>query len=213
MKVGRAPRVVYDIGASNGGWSAVVSDGLPTAAHHLFEPLSVHPKYKEVLDWHLGRHPTWRLHSIALGAKNGVARMSVDDAVVGSTILDMSAYPSIFGSQIEVPERRLDVYARENQLQPPDFVKMDTQASEHLILQGGRETVSAANALLIECWFYHGYGPSTPLIGDIIEIVDSLGFALFEFGDEYRDGNGKLVSKDAVFMKPDLAAVMMAEEN
>jgi hypothetical protein len=34
--------------------------------------------------------------------------MSVNEAVVGSTILDMSAYPSTFGSQIEVPEKRLD---------------------------------------------------------------------------------------------------------
>jgi hypothetical protein len=84
---------------------------------------------------------------------------------------------------------------------------MDTQASQHLILQGGRETASAASALLIECWFYRGYGPPNPLIGDIIQIADSLGFALFEFGDQYRDGNGKLFSKDAVLMKPDLAAV------
>ncbi len=208
-KAGKLPRVVYDIGASKGGWSAAVSDGLPPAIHHLFEPLSAHPEYKAILEWHLNNHPSWRLHSIALASDNGFARMSIDNNVVGSTIVDMSAVPSIFGSQIEVPQRRLDDYARENDLPPPDFVKIDTQASEHLILEGGRQTIAAAGVLLVETWFYRGYGPATPLISDIIEIVDSLGFVLFEFGDEYRDTSGRLVSKDAVFMKPELAVSMI----
>src|SRR5215472_3575474 len=48
-KIGDAPAVVYDIGASNGCWSVVVSDSLPPAEHHLFGPLCDHLIYSDIL--------------------------------------------------------------------------------------------------------------------------------------------------------------------
>jgi FkbM family methyltransferase len=207
---GKAPKVVYDIGASNGWWSAIVSRDLPRAEHHLFEPLSAEVGYEPQLKKHLLANPEWRLHPIALSHQNGTVEMSVDEKMFGSTILPLPRSVPRFPVRVNVTSWRLDDYGATENLPPPDLVKIDTQASEHLILAGGRKTIAAAQVLMIETWLYRGYGPDTPLLGEIVEIVSAMDFALFEFGDYYRDPRGKLQAIDAVFLKPELA-ILMAE--
>jgi FkbM family methyltransferase len=209
-KVGKAPRVVYDVGASNGWWSAIVSQDLPPAEHHLFEPLSADVGYEPQLKNHLLGNPKWRLHPIALSDQNGTVEMSVDEKMFGSTILRLPPSAPQFLVRVNVTSWRLDDYGAMENLPPPELVKIDTQASEHLILAGGRKTIAMAQVLMIETWLYRGYGPETPLLGEIVEIVSAMGFALFEFGDYYRDPKGKLQSIDAVFLRPELA-ILMAE--
>jgi hypothetical protein len=34
------PKVIFDIGASNGEWSRIISEVFPNAVYHLFEPLA-----------------------------------------------------------------------------------------------------------------------------------------------------------------------------
>jgi hypothetical protein len=82
------------------------------------------------------------------------------------------------------------------------LVKIDTQASEHLILSRGRRTIAAAQVLMIETWLYWEYGPSTPLLTNIITVASSLGFILFKFGEEFHDDDGRLYGLDVVFIKP-----------
>jgi FkbM family methyltransferase len=202
IRENKAPRVVYDIGAASGGWSGVVSAGLPPAEHHLFEPLPDHTQYSEKLEARLQRHPDWVLHPIALGDSNGTCVMSIGKNAANSTLTDMSAHPSLFVDRVEVPQWRLDDYVDANKLRLPDLIKMDTQASEHLIFAGGRRTIAAAQVLMIETWLYPEYGPSTPLLTDIITLASSLGFILFKFGDEFRHADGRLYGLDVVFTKP-----------
>src|SRR5215472_12020844 len=94
-----------------------------------------------------------------------------------------------FATKCEVPQWRLDVNT--HKLPLPDLIKMDTQGSEHHIA-GGTETITAAQVLMIETWLYREYGPSTPLLDEIIESVGSLGFRLSDFGDTYRNEDGRL---------------------
>jgi len=199
---GKAPQVVYDIGAASGGWSGIMSAGLAPAEYHLFEPLASHTQYSARLKGHLQEHPTWVLHPIALSDRNGTCTMSVGRNAASSTLIDMSDYPSQFSARGEVPQWRLDDYVYANKLRLPDLVKMDTQASEQLIFAGGSRTIGVAQALMIETWLYQEYGPSTPLLAEIVDLAASLGFILFRFGDEYRDSLGRIFSVDVVFTKP-----------
>jgi hypothetical protein len=111
---------------------------------------------------------------------------------------------------VEVPKWRLDDFVQANELPDPDFVKMDTQASEHLIITGGLQTIAKASVLLIETWLYRSYGPQCPLLGEIIDLVTPIGFVLFEFAGDYREPKGTLLSVDAVFTKPELARALAA---
>jgi hypothetical protein len=106
-----------------------------------------------------------------------------------------------FATKCEVPQWRLDDYVNRHKLPAPDLIKMDTQGSEHLIIAGGTETVAAAQVLMIETWLSPEYGPSTPLLQEIMESVRSLGFRLLDFGDTYRGEGGQILAVDAVFTK------------
>jgi Methyltransferase FkbM domain len=114
----------------------------------------------------------------------------------------MRSHPSLFSDRAEVPQWRLDDYVAAKHLPLPDLVKIDTQACEHLVLAGGRRTIAAAQVLMIETWLYREYGPSTPLLTDIIALASSLGFILFKLGDEFRHEDGRLYDLDVVFTKP-----------
>jgi FkbM family methyltransferase len=198
--IGAAPAVVYDIGASNGGWSAIVSEGLPAAEYHLFEPLWDHPEYRKLLQKRLSDHPNWRLHRVALADRNGTATMCIPLDAVGSTILDMYGW-----DRRTVDQYRLDDYVAKSRLPLPKAVKMDTQAGEHLILAGGKETISAADILIVETWFYRCYAPSAPLLGEIISVAESMGFFALELGECYQDEQGKMLTVDVFFAKPAIA--------
>jgi len=210
---GLAPRVVYDIGAASAGWSAIVSAGLAEAEHHPFEPLAGHELYREEISGRLGQNPQWRLHPIALSKSNGSVTMNIGrgDNIYGSTILDMRGCEGF--DTTTVSQWRLDDYVSKHRLPMPDLVKIDTQASEHLILEGGRETISKASVLLIETWLNRAYGPETPLLNEIIDLVDPMSFALFDFGGCYRDPQGKMKAVDAVFLKPDIASALNARSS
>jgi FkbM family methyltransferase len=212
-KIGAAPAVVYDIGASNGFWSVTVSDGLPPAEHHLFEPLYDHPAYRYILQKNLSDHPNWKLHRIALGDRNGTAtiRISSDrSAPYGSTILDIGDTP---WPQRTIEQHRLDDYVANNRLPLPNAVKVDTQASELLILAGGKHAISAADILIVETWLYRSYGPQTPLLTEIIELATELGFVAHDYGNHWRDTDGTLHSIDLVFAKPAVAKALISLRN
>jgi FkbM family methyltransferase len=205
-QIGKAPQVVYDIGASTGWWSGIVSEGMPDAAYHLFEPLWDHPLYRDQLHDNLGKHRNWTLHPVVLADNNRSAVLRVNDAATGSSILDLGENPDF----IPMPKEafRLDDYASKHQLPLPNVVKIDTQASEGLILLGGKQVISAADALLVETWFYRSYGPQTPLLGEIIDLAAEMGFIVFDYGSHYRDPEGKLHSIDLFFAKPPIAKAL-----
>jgi FkbM family methyltransferase len=209
-KIGRAPKVVYDIGASNGWWSAIVSNGMPQATYHLFEPLWDHPAYGEILAEHMRKNRTWTLHKIALADAEGTATMQVDDAATGSTILEIGVERVGFDSKSDIPQHRLDDYAAKHNLPLPNAVKIDTQGGERVIMVGGKNTISAADVLMVETWLYRGYGPSTPLLGDIVDLATEMGFIAIDYGGHYRGQNGQLQTIDIFFAKPETAKALAA---
>jgi FkbM family methyltransferase len=207
-RTGQLPSVVYDIGAAAGSWSAVVTADLPITACHLFEPLADTAHYRQSLDNNLKDNPRWRLHPIALSVSNAemvTMRTGRGDNIFGSTILDIEDENF---DRAEVRQWRLDDYAAEQNLPPPDFVKIDTQASERLVLLGGFGVISKASAMVIETSLYHNYGPKTPLLGDIIELTVAMGFVVFGFGDHWRDKHGVMQQIDTYFVKPDVALAL-----
>jgi FkbM family methyltransferase len=196
---GYSPSVVYDIGASNGVWSDCIAEVLPKSEYHLFEPLSeVVEFYRSDLKDRLRRRANFHLHPIALGDRDGQATMFVARDEFGSSLRDRGDIPEV-AARVEVPVRRLDEYAVEKRLPLPDVLKIDSQGAEDIILRGAGEFLSNAQVLFLECWLVRGYGPDTPLLGDIVSLLLSKGFSLVEFGERFYDDKHRLYSVDAFF--------------
>src|SRR5262249_44556288 len=89
-KCGFSPETIFDIGAANGEWSALLHAVFPRASFHLFEPLAdVLPSYQQNLRAQLDRNPQFSLHPIALGGETGTATIRIHADGVSSTILNI----------------------------------------------------------------------------------------------------------------------------
>jgi FkbM family methyltransferase len=205
-RAGWRPKVIYDIGAAVGGWTETVRSVCPDAEYHLFEPLAdAVPMYRAELAERLARLSGLSLHKVALGRRTGKATVHVADDAWSSSLIDMSRQPN-FNRKVSVPVYRLDDYVAEFRLPPPDFVKMDTQATEHHIVAGGKRSIGQAKLLMIETWLSPEYGWRTPLLTQMMARLKRLDFLLCELGGRYYDERHRLYGVDAFFARRDLLA-------
>lgn len=196
---GYRPQVIYDIGASNGVWSECISAVAPDASFHLFEPLcEIVEFYKRDLQDRSQRLKNFNVHPIALGETNGNCCLFVTHDGWGSSLHDRGDIPEV-RERVTVPVYRLDDYAAEKNLPPPDVMKIDSQGGERVILNGAARLLQEVNVLFLETWFDRGYGPNTPLIGEIIDQLRGQGFSLVELGEKFFDAKHRLYSVDAFF--------------
>ena len=159
--------------------------------------------YRKDLQWQLQCHPKFSLHEVALGANTGPVSMTVHRDGWGSTLLDAQGDPDYLYKR-EVPQYTLDDYVEKFALPLPDLIKLDTQGSERTILAHGRQCVEHAQLVFAETWFVRGYGPETPLITELYELLRAYDYGLAEIGGGVYDQEHGLYGCDAIFMKRSL---------
>jgi FkbM family methyltransferase len=149
-----------DIGAHRGNLLREMVRRAPQGAHHAFEPV---PTYAARLRQ---RFKGVTVHEVALSDRAGVARFV---HVTGSPGLsgfkpNARATSDMNPVDIEVRAARLDDELPADYR--PDFVKIDVEGAEHLVLLGGRGALSRARPVIVfECWItderYEGFSPET----------------------------------------------------
>lgn len=191
----------FDVGASIGRWSSRMSQDFPEAQFDLFEPLIEHSEeYRTRMQTTLRRHPSFRLHKVALGPECKRTWMHLyPNNLVGSTALPLSSTPPD-ARPVEVDMLTVDYAIEEFRLATPRVIKMDTQGCELGILQGATKTLPKIDVLLLECWLTRAYGPSTPLLLEVAEWLRGKDFHLWDLGNAWRDEAGVLVAQDCLFV-------------
>jgi hypothetical protein len=124
--------------------------------------------------------------------------MYVAQDTYGSSLRERGDIPEV-RERTSVRVFRLDDFAVHNALPVPNIIKMDCQGAEDAIIRGGINTVARADVLFIETWLKRGYGPKTPLLGEIIEMLRPLSFTIVDFGEKFYDDRHRLYSVDACF--------------
>lgn len=168
---------VVDLGA-NIGWFSVQAV-LAGAEVHAFEPV---PPIAAVAERNLQRameHGSGRgvVHRLAAGAERGRATIAIGAGNFGDNrVLDADAQrPADMGqgASVEIEIAPVDELVQG----PARFLKVDTQGSEWLALQGAQRLLESSPdlALLIELWPYALRG-ATPQ--QLLERLGALGFTL-----------------------------------
>jgi FkbM family methyltransferase len=170
----------------------------------MFEPLaSLIPEYDDGLQWQMQNHPSFRLHAVALGAEKQRVTMRIHPDGFSSTTLDVGDHPD-FQRRCEVAQYRLDDFVEQYSLPLPDLIKIDVQGSEGAILGQGSRCLDHADVVFAETWFVRGYGPKTPLITELLEMLGERGYDLADIGHRFYDANHRLYGCDAFFLKRSL---------
>jgi FkbM family methyltransferase len=199
------PNTVLDIGANNGQFAEDVFRAFPGVTVYAFEPIT--ECYERLLLMR-EQQPTLRPIQLALSDRDGEMDFWLSRFRDSSSIQEMmpahtEAWPHTgIEAKIRVPIARLDSIAAGLDLKPPVFAKLDVQGHELAVINGGRETLSRCQRVMLECNFAPLY-KGQPSFTQLYDELHSLGFLFDGFISALRHPQTfEQLSSDALFYKP-----------
>lgn len=203
------PRTVLDIGGSHGQFAREAFRYFPEAPIYSFEPI---PECYEELRALREQIPNLQPMNVALSDHDGEQELWLSGFRDSSSLQVMlpahvEAWPNTaIEGRITVRVARLDIVAPTLALVEPIFAKLDVQGHELAVIEGGRETLSRCQRLMIECNFAPLY-EGQPAFNDLHQAMYSMGFLFDGFIGHLRHPRTlELLSADAIFYRPEKPA-------
>lgn len=198
-----APKTVIDIGANRGQFSLLVAGIHPGARIVAFEPNPLEAsKARRIFARELG----FSIVTCALGRDPGEGRLHVtrrsDSASLNRPTAEQDSlfHSGPVESTVEVAIRRLDDVMAEQSVTGPMLVKIDVQGHEAAVVEGGRDTLAAAQWALVECSFASLY-QDQGLADEVCAMLHGLGLRLEGAGNATTVGAGRLIQADLLFSR------------
>jgi FkbM family methyltransferase len=148
-------KTVIDVGANNGWFSACLGQRFPSAQYHLVEPNgALHPAIERNC---AERRIDYRISGLGISDKDATETMcfqeenSQHSSLIRSAVEAFSLSPRISERVIKVVT--LDEYCTQNGIAEIDFLKVDIQGAENLLLDGATEMLTKTRAALFEISF------------------------------------------------------------
>lgn len=192
-KIGFAPGVIVDVGASDGTWSRMAAAIWPRARIVAFEPRESKRAELETARREL---PNFSYHICCLGARSGP--VSYSDA--GN---QTSLYAQHGAERQTVDMRLLDELLAAGVVPQPDLLKLDVQGYELEVLAGGETAISGVQGVLAEVSFYD-FQPSMPTADDVIAYLRQRGLVVYDvMGLLRQPEDDALGQMDLMFLRSD----------
>lgn len=195
--------VIVDVGANKGDTVARFVETFPTAGIWALEP---HPDTFAGMAQRFAGNPHVRPRRLALSSRAGTSTMhSYSNAAINALspiapgaegLIDGSVVAS---AAVEVALQSLRQFCVDEGLERIDILKLDTQGHELEILQGERELLRSGKVrfILVELLFSPLYATQARA-GEVIGLLESCGFKLFDFYDFVYDERSGLKWGDAL---------------
>lgn len=168
------PKCIYDIGANKGDWTANMKQHFPDASYELFEAN---------ID-NLPELMPFNPHIVLLGNQNKDAvpfyKTLCPFNTGNSMFLEVTNYFGTTNYIIDhLPMSTLDSFIIEKSLKLPDFVKLDVQGAELVILDGMVNTLPHVKYFQIEVSL-HRWNKDAPMAEEIITYMASKGYYMID---------------------------------
>jgi FkbM family methyltransferase len=169
------PTLVFDVGANVGDWSAIAAEKFPGAIVHCFE---ISKKTFQTLGGHL-KGPRFKLNNFGLSNESGTLRYKDygQNSGVNTIILDATYHDdAVSHALVEAPIKSGFDYCQENSIDFIDFIKIDVEGAEHLVIMGFEELLAKKMVRAIQ--FEYGYtnGDSRFLMRDFYHLFEKHGY-------------------------------------
>ena len=195
--------VIVDVGANKGDTVARFAETFPAAEIWALEP---HPDTFAGMAQRFAGNPQVRPRRLALSSRAGTSTMhSYSNAAINALspiapgaegLIDGSVVAS---ATVEVELQSLRQFCAQEGLERIDILKLDTQGHELEILQGEREFLRGGKVrfILVELLFSPLYATQARA-GEVLGLLESCGFKLFDFYDFVYDERSGLKWGDAL---------------
>ena len=189
---GREDVVFFDIGANDGSSSILYSNYFPDVKFHLFE---AHPEISKIASQNISkscRAKNFMVHTFAASDENGVAQFHVStiprsqdwrslysdssSLLAPTKHIDVIKHVS-FGKVISVETKRLGDLIQTGFLPKPNFIHMDVQGAELMVLEGFSEFIRNVECIWLEVEAVELY-EGQPLVDDVRRFMKEKGFEL-----------------------------------
>ena len=204
---GEPIRTVLDVGANVGDWSLMAADLLPEATIYALE---VVPATAATLRARVGQQERIKCFDLGLAAETGTLTMQYHEAA--STHATFTDYPhSWVGEQIECPVMRGDEFLAREGIGQVDFLKLDVEGAEHLVLQGLGEYLRQEKVRLVQFEYGRVNILTHFLLRDFYELFQGYGYAVGKIYPDYVEFRDYDLG-DEDFLGPNYLACRIGDE-
>jgi FkbM family methyltransferase len=176
-------RSVLDVGANVGDWSLLAAELLPDATVWALE---IVPATFARLRERVSGHARIRCFNLGLADRDGVLRMHYDPAA--STHATFTEYPHSGTRQsIDCAVRTGDAFVREHGIERVDFLKLDVEGAEHLVLAGLAESLSARRVRFVQFEYGRVNILTKFLLRDFHELFRRYGYVVGKIFPDFVD--------------------------
>lgn len=202
---GIVPCSVIDVGANIGQFALAAAYAFPEADVYSFEPL---PTAAAALRRNVAQKRV-TVYETAVGSHEGVATLMVNAHSHASSLLRISpnhtaAFPHAKETHsVQVSVTTLDQALLGRDLRAPVLLKIDTQGSEHAVLEGAKSLLPRCEFVLLEVSFRSMY-IGEKLFEDHLQTMRSNGFRFLRPIDLLADpSSGEIIQADVLFVRSD----------
>ncbi len=186
--------IAFDIGANFGWYSCHFAQLVgETGKVHIFEPTNAIEGLKKnlILNQFEAR---CILNQVALAEKEGVETLFIPQKL-GTAFASFHEHSYGNGdSKISVPVKKLDDYVIANKIEKIDFIKIDVEGAEYLVLKGAKNVLkNYSPVIMMELYDghtkYFSYSPE-----EVINYIKDLDYHLYEINDKEIGSVRKVIS-------------------
>lgn len=168
-------RTVFDCGANLGHWSAMAAGFFPKADFHTFEPS---PSNFLGLCAKL-RGPHFHHQNLALAQEAGTVAFKDygPGSPLNTTLLQSDIHDSKAPAKIlQISAETGDIYCAQRKIATVDFLKIDVEGAEHLVLQGFTRMLRDSAIGVIQFEYGYANGDAHFLMKDFFLFFSSFGY-------------------------------------
>jgi len=198
------PGYIVDIGANVGGWTDQLTHFFPEAYFLMVEANPKHePNLKNLcathknVDYSINLLSDSEKDSYFYTLKNAVA----SDTESGNSLLkEKTCHYTDEKNEVKIiKSTTLDDLISEKEISHVDFLKLDVQGAELMVLKGGLDTLEQATFCLLEVQLQQ-WNENAPLCTEVVSFMGSKGFQPYDIIDQNHASN-YTISIDLLFKK------------
>jgi len=198
--------IIFDVGAFTGETALTYNAYFKGSCEiHSFEP---YPDSFETLRRVTDNFNNIKVYNLALGNRIASAQLHVNNFLATNSLLSSSADGiETWGkdlletkSKIEVPMQTIDAFIEKNKINQIDILKMDTQGSEYMVLEGAKNAIMSGKikviySELIVMPIYEGQKELHEMLG----LFKDYGFELYNLFTS-KDKDERIRFMDGIFV-------------